>query len=153
MLSTPSYKITLFDNCELVVPAGLTCHLDGTPGQRVVFLSDEEESFVISFEEGMKPMDMFSEKPAYQGAHSAELYRNGKHIDLRRYANHKAGFAFFRIDWSNEEGERLCISGQMVAELSYQWTDEIEPVLLDIMDGLRIPAVGDACKKKNGCDT
>lgn len=56
----PPQSICLFDRFQLTIPPGLKCHQDGLPGKRVLFLFDSEESFNISFEEGMELMDGLS---------------------------------------------------------------------------------------------
>ena len=152
--SNQSNRIPLFDIYDLAIPPGFTAHLDGPQGQRVVFLFDKEERIVISFEEGMKLMDMLPVGTMSDlSVHTAEFCRNGKYIHLCRYINKKGGFAFFHIELDNGKGKPLCIPGQMLADVGYQWSEEIEPVLLEIMDGLRIPTAEISRKKEMECDT
>lgn len=132
-------KISLLEANHLVIPQGLLCHIDGLPGQRVMFLSDEEESFTVSFEEGMelmdmRPLDHLSESPVL----TLSSTRNGKYIHYRRISNGKGSFAFFHFEIEDKDGSILKIPGQMTARPDYQWTDNIEPVLLAIVDGISI---------------
>ena len=50
--------INLFDRYRLILPPALKHHQDGLPGKRVLFITDCDESFDISFEEDMECMDM-----------------------------------------------------------------------------------------------
>ena len=139
MSSSQLHRISIFDIYELVIPQGLIYHSDGHPGQRVIFLSDDKESFVISFEEGMEPIDLdrtdiLAELPIY----SVQCYRDGKHIHLCRYYNSKGTVAFFYIELTDGEGRKFCLPGQMISGFDYQWSDGVEPILLKLMDGLTI---------------
>ena len=132
-------RVSLTNNNDLLIPQGLICHMDGPPGQRVLFLSDEEEIFTVSFEEGMELMDMrplehLSEKPVL----THECSQNGKYIHFRRISNGTGSFAFFHIELIDREGQILRIPGQMTARPDYPWSEGVEPVLLAIMDCITI---------------
>ncbi len=53
-------QIWIFERYSLTLPETLVCHQDGLPGRRSVFITDREESFLVTFEEGMSQMDLFS---------------------------------------------------------------------------------------------
>ncbi len=132
-------SVSLLEANNLVIPQGLLCQIDGPPGQRVMFLSDEEETFTISFEEGMelmdmRPLDHLSESPVL----TLCATRNGKYIHYRRISNGKGNFAFFHFEIEDKDGSILKIPGQMTARPDYPWSDTIEPVLLAIVDGISI---------------
>jgi len=59
MTLTPEAKktICLVDKYSLVIPPGLKWWADGSPGRRVLFITDPQEIFIVSFEEGMRLMD------------------------------------------------------------------------------------------------
>ena len=46
--------INIFDKYRMVVPEGLKWHSSDNPGPRSVFITDQAESFTITFEEGMQ---------------------------------------------------------------------------------------------------
>lgn len=87
--------IRFFDQYRLVVSAGLNCNEDGLPGQRMLFIHDEPDTFTVSFEEDMRPMDLLPDAGSsipfvrYQ-------YRTGdRYIHLRRSSSGRIVFAFF----------------------------------------------------------
>ena len=139
MSSSQLHRISIFDIYELVLPPGLIYHSDGHPGQRVCFLSDDKESFVISFEEGMEPIDLdradiLAELPIY----SVQCYRGTKYIHLCRYSNSKGTVAFFHMELMDGDSRKLCLPGQMISGTDYRWSDGVEPILMDLMDRLTI---------------
>jgi len=130
--------IRFFDQYRLVVPAGLNCNEDGLPGQRMLFIHDEPDTFTVSFEEDMRPMDLLPDAGSsipfvrYQ-------YRTGdRYIHLRRSSSGRIVFAFFHIEIQNPDGKIHTLAGQIVTNSDYKWTDGIEPVLLELMDGLTV---------------
>ncbi|MBP3413543.1 MAG: hypothetical protein J6K89_09820 [Oscillospiraceae bacterium] len=139
MSSSQLHRISIFDICELVIPQGLIYHSDGQPGQRVCFLSDDKESFVISFEEGMEPIDLrwtvqLAESPLY----SAQICKDGKYIHMCRYSNSKGTVAFFHMELMDGDSRKLCLPGQMISGADYRWSDGVEPILMELMDRLTI---------------
>lgn len=135
-------RISLFDTYGLVIPPGLTFHTDGTPGQRVLFLSDKKESFVISFEEGMELIDMLpAEGLTEQSNHTARCCKDGKYIHLRRSVN--GSYAFFHVELEDRDGGKACLPGQMTVRTGYPWSDGVEPILLELMDGLTVLSDGE----------
>ena len=144
----PKKTIGLFDKYSLVIPPTLKWHEDGPPGKRVLFLTDSAESFSISFEEGMKMMDMMPNHPEESPMVSFQCCKDGKYIHQRRtdpqYRQGIGSFAFFHIELEDDDGSTLYLPGQMTAKAGYQWSDGVEPVLLDILNGVAV------CKTKGG---
>jgi len=62
MDSQSNRTINLFNKFNLVIPETLTYHIDGFPERRSAFIIDNDDSFVITFEEGMKCLDMSNDK-------------------------------------------------------------------------------------------
>ena len=137
--------VRLFDKFSLVVPPKLKWHQDGIPGQRVLFVSDRKEIFVVSFEEGMQMRDMLPpDQQETKSSVSFQYCKDDKYIHLRRSGEKNDKFAFFHIELEDEDGSTLYLPGQMVVFCDYKWSDEVEPVLIDIMNGFSV------CKTKGG---
>ena len=145
MLLKQKEVVNLFDRFSLVVPPKLKWHQDGIPGQRVLFVSDRKEIFVVSFEEGMQMRDMLPpDQQETKSSVSFQYCKDDKYIHLRRSGEKNDKFAFFHIELEDEDGSTLYLPGQMVVFCDYKWSDEVEPVLIDIMNGFSV------CKTKGG---
>lgn len=137
--------VRLFDRFSLVVPPKLKWHQDGIPGQRILFISDRKETFSVSFEEGMKIQDMLlPDQQETKFSVSFQYCKDDKYIHLRRSGEKNDKFAFFHIELEDEDGSTLYLPGQMVVYCEYNWSDGMEPVLIDIMNGFSV------CKTKGG---
>lgn len=152
MLIEQDGKVGLFDEFNLCYPAELEVHKDGTSPTQVLFLAANDGSFCISFEEGMTCMDLreSSDFPTSARIHS-EHRSGGKYIhQLRTDPNSRPGignFAFFHMEIPDETGKVHTLSGQMVSSADHRWSEGVEPILLDILDGIAV------CKTKGGgCD-
>lgn len=134
--------VSLFDKFCLDIPPHLHCHEDGLPGKRVMFITDRNETFAVSFEEGMQMMDMnigFCEsKPAV----SFQCCKYGKYIHQRRIhpvqCSGSGCYAFFHIELEGDDGKTLYLPGQMTAKPNYVWSDGIEPVLMELLKGVTV---------------
>lgn len=125
--------LSLFDRFSLVIPTELKCHQDGSDGRRVLFLTNRTRSFVISFEEGMQLLDML---PTQSNTLCFQCCKDGKYLHLRRDVtdNH----AFFHLELENAEGGTVYLPGQMTVSTGYQWSDGIEPILLELLEGITL---------------
>ena len=128
--------VHLFDAFRLDIPLRLNYHANGLPGRRVVFISDPKETFTVSFEEGMKLMDM-TDDPERDGITvSVQCRRDGKYLHLKRCDN--VPCAFFHIELEDPEGNVLYLPGQIVVSPGYKWSDGIEPVLLELLSSIQL---------------
>ena len=140
MIFSKCKTIDLFDKISLTIPAKLKYHQDECAKIRALFITDCFESFIISFEEGMRDM---IEKTKEDTANILEYFENGKSIRFRRSApnitTENGGYAFFSIKME-AGGDKLQLNGQMTAKPYYKWSSDIEPVLITILNGIRIKA-------------
>ena len=137
-------EIRLFDSFSLVIPPKLKYHTDGLPGQRVLFISDAKETFNVSFEEGMQMRDMLSASKESANAVSHQCCTDGKYIHQRRSNSATERCAFFHMELEDEDGKQHCLAGQIVVDKGYQWTDGVEPILMELLEGIAV------CKTKGG---
>jgi len=138
-----SREICLFDSLSLIVPPKLIHHADGLPGDRVLFITDAEESFTVSFEEGLYLRDILSVGRESANEISYQSFADGKYICQKRNVSGNTSYAFFQIEL--EDGtKKLYLPGQIVVTDKYQWSDGVEPVLLELLDGIAV------CKTKGG---
>ena len=129
--------VSLFDRFCLVLPQGLKCYADGLDGKRVVFITSWSKRFNVSFEEGMQMMDMIPEIQGETSIHY-EYRQDGKYIHLCRSSKGKIPYAFFHIALEDSEGITYFLPGQMVVHGTYTWSDGIEPVLMELLDGISL---------------
>ena len=137
-------EIRLFDSFSLVIPPKLKYHTDGLPGHRVLFISDAKETFNVSFEEGMQMRDMLSASKESANAVSHQCCTDGKYIHQRRSNSATERCAFFHMELEDEDGKQHCLAGQIVVDKGYQWTDGVEPILMELLEGIAV------CKTKGG---
>lgn len=137
-----STAVNLFDEFCLTIPPKLKSYQDGPPGQRVMFITDQKENFNISFEEGMKLLDMISEGEGVSTV-SYQCRQNGKYIHLQRRSQKPIPCAFFHIELNDADGTTHVLPGQMVIYTDYTWSDDVEPVLMELLSGITV------CNMKN----
>ena len=137
MTQNISQTVSLFDRYCLCVPRGLTCHLDGQAGDRVAFITDRDETFTISFEEGMELMDMLPER---EGGASVcyQCCQNGKFIHQRRRSEGKSVCIFFHIELKDADGTTYRLPGQMVTHTDHTWANGVEPILMELVSGISL---------------
>ena len=139
MIFQKNKTIELFDKFLLTIPTKLKHHQDEISNTKALFITDRFESFVISFEEGMA--DMTKQENAEDGKTTFEYQEDGKYIRLCRSVpevpNSTGGHAFFSIELDHH-GEKIQLNGQMTAKPGYKWSDNIEPTLIAILQGVRI---------------
>ena len=144
----PKKTIGLFDKYSLVIPPELKWWPDGLPGKRVLFITDPQEIFTISFEEGMRLMDTVPDPPDVTPTLSFQCSKDGKLIhQIRSDPSKREGignYAFFHIELEDDDGSTLYLPGQMTAKVDYQWSDEVEPILKALLMGIAV------CKVKGG---
>lgn len=145
MILKQKEEVNLFDRFSLVVPPKLKWHQDGIPGQRVLFISDRKETFSVSFEEGSQMRDMLPpDQQEAKASVSFQYCKDDKYIHMRRSGEKNDKFAFFHIELEDEDGSTLYLPGQMVVFCEYKWSDGVEPVLIDVLNGIAV------CKTKGG---
>ena len=130
--------IKLFDKFTLVVPPEMHWHQDGTPGNRVLFLTDRNETVTISFEEGMQLMDMSPEYGNTGETFHFHCRKDGKYIHQCRSKKVVDRCAFFHLELEHTELETQILPGQIVVSSNYQWTNGVEPVLMELLDGITV---------------
>ena len=131
MMLQSNRNVSLFDKYTLVIPKGLKYHLDGMPGQRVLFITDKKESFNLSFEEGMPLMDLIPANSDGELMITFQAFEDKKYIHLKRSKNSRV--AFFHIKIEDDDGKTSCLPGQMIVKENYSWNDGIEPIIVDIV--------------------
>lgn len=139
MIFQKNKTIELFDKFLLTIPTKLKHHQDELSNTKALFITDRFDSFVISFEEGMA--DMTKPEKDEDGKTTFEYQEDGKCIRLCRSVpevpNSTGGHAFFSIELECHS-EKIQLNGQMTAKPGYKWSDNIEPTLITILQGIRI---------------
>lgn len=133
-----SKTINLFDRYRLILPPALKHHQDGLPGKRVLFITDCDESFDISFEEDMECRDLTAGGLDRERTVCFEHRSGDQYIHQRRIDRRSTSFAFFHIELKDSKGKTVCLPGQMIADQNYMWSEDVEPILIKLLDGISI---------------
>lgn len=124
--------VCLFGRFNLIISRALKYYQDCVSGKRTLFITDRAESFVISFEEGVQMPDIFQAKSDLL---HFQAHKDGNHICQQRRPH--SNCAFFCMQIGGAE-----LFGQMTAESRYRWSDGVEPILLELLDGVSNAAEG-----------
>ena len=127
--------VNLFDKYSLVIPSDLEWRMESHDGNRCLFITDKEETFTVSFEEGMNQFDM---QPSKTSTVNYQLCRDYKYIHLSRNCQGMVTHAFFHFEVEDENFVTFNLPGKMIVSSSYRWSDGIEPVLMQLMEGLAV---------------
>lgn len=123
---------------EFLLPhlSNLSYTLDGKPGAQVLFYHDAEDDIVISFEEGMRFLDV--ESPGSTGRRTI----HAEHKEQSRYVHQckilsedKDRFndiVYFHMEISDATGKLHSFPGQMILAPAYSH-DGVEPVLIELL--------------------
>ena len=127
----------LFDIVPLRLVPRMNYWSDGEHGRRVLFITDEKETFTISFEEGIEYPD-YCQLPGYICAEQQKgCFRlrqcRGEQRELLN------NVCVFQIEWTDQNGIVHIQPGQMVTGFDYIWADGVEPVLLSFVASLQEP--------------
>lgn len=127
----------LFDIVALRLLPRLAYWSDGDRGQRVLFITDENETFIVSFEEGTEYPD-YHRLPGYI---CAEHQIGNFCLRQCRGEQQEAlnNVCVFQIEWTDRNGIVHIQPGQMVTGSDYIWADGVEPLLLSFIASLQEP--------------
>ena len=123
-----------FDYIRFPIMPRLNYWMDGRPGKRTLFIEDAEETLLISFEEGMRCLDI----PDTDTYRCAE-YRQGSYYLHQKRPPQRAnrrGCAYFHMEIPDETGEIWYLPGQMIVKETYVWAKGAEPILVEILNGI-----------------
>jgi hypothetical protein len=104
----------------------------------MLFITDPNETYTVSFEEGMPMRDMLASDRTNVQTVSHQCCRADKYIHQRRGDSPAQQCAFFHIELEDDEGATVYLPGQMVVSEGYSWSDGVEPVLLELLDGITL---------------
>ena len=127
----------LFDKLRFSIIPRLNYWLDGRPGKRTLFISNEEETATVNLEEDMRCLDLVN----LDANHCVEFRQGMRYLHQSRAAAGKGGCrncAFFHMEIPDSAGNVHCLPGQMVASGNYVWTSGVEPILIDILNSITI---------------
>ena len=69
---------------------------------------------------------------------SHQCCRADKYIHQRRDDSSIVRCAFFHIELEDDEGTTVYLPGQIVVSEGYSWSDGVEPVLLELLEGITL---------------
>lgn len=114
--------------------------LDGRPGSRCLFISNVEQTFVMSFEEGMRCIDLVEGHGDEKDFLQFETRRGEVYLHERRTKAKSNGsnYSFFHFEISDAEGRVRYLPGQINVRPEYYWSNGPDPVLLDLLEGIAL---------------
>jgi len=131
-------EISFFDKYRLILPSKFKWQQEPTPGKRVLFIHDPNETFIITFDEGMNPEDMKGNLRNNNSVVCYQYSKNGKSIELKRNTSGNMACARFNINIQRSDGSMACLPGQMVITGNYKWSDGIEPILVRLLENISV---------------
>lgn len=137
-----SDDLCVFNGFQFPLLQDVTYFSDGLPGCKVMFLTGRDEIFTISFEEDMECMDLkLSDEKRYTSNH-CEYQQNNKYLHQLKLVsnedNKMHNFVYFRMEVTDEDGTVYTCPGQMFMGPAFKQSSGVEPILLELIDGLSI---------------
>jgi len=116
----------------------LTYWMDGKPGKRTLFLADDEENIVISFEEGARCLDLSGteEHRCFECRQGLRYLHQAKAAVPQRAGARRC--SFFHMEITDRRGVTHSLPGQMIVRADYPQTDGVDPILIDILNSIVI---------------
>ena len=124
-------KTAPFDSLRFSIVPRLNYWMDGRPGKRTLFIEDEDETMLISFEEGMRCLDLLD----IDKCTCAEYRQGQSYLHQKRTPR---GCAYFHMEIPDEAGEIWYLPGQMIVKKTYVWEKGVEPILVEILNGITL---------------
>jgi len=116
--------------------------LDGRPGSRCLFISNEKQTFVMSFEEGMRCIDLVEGHGDEKDFLRFETRKGEIYLHERRTKAKSNGsnYSFFHFEIPDTEGITHYLPGQINVRPEYYWSNGPDPVLLALLEGIALEA-------------
>ena len=122
-----------FDVLRFSIMPRLNYWMDGSPGKRTLFIADDEETVVISFEEGMHCLDLTN-----RGAGHSVEYRHGLRYLHQTRAMNARDCIFFHMEIADQAGVIHYLPGQMLIRAGQPWEQGVEPILIEVLNSIMI---------------
>lgn len=124
----------LFDIFSLSISPEFRYNFDGPIGRRLLFAENRAQTLTIHFEEGMSCLDL--NRNEGRAGVEAEYKTENKYIHQLRIDD-LSGFAFFHFEFTDKEGNKVILPGQLCAKKGYNWyKNEVEPVLVSFLNSI-----------------
>ena len=110
---------------------------DGRAGERVLFINDEEETFTISFEQGVPCLDLPRTSSAERPKIYSEYREDGRYLHqckvLAKEGTDHRDIVCFHMELTDAEGTVHICPGQLCLERKYRKDEGVEPILLQLL--------------------
>jgi hypothetical protein len=124
-------KTAPFDSLRFAIVPRLNYWMDGKPGKRTLFIENEEETMLISFEEGMRCLDLLD----IDKCSCMECRQGQRYLHLKRTPR---GCVYFHMELPDETGEIRNLPGQMIVREHHVRAEEIEPILVELLNSITL---------------
>jgi len=112
--------------------------MDGKPGKRTVFIESPKDNVLISFEEGMRCIDLAQRAPDRRFEYRREKRYLHQTRSGKSERNTTGSWSFFHMEITDPAGNIHWLPGQMVAWAGYPWAEGVEPLLVEILNSISI---------------
>lgn len=137
----------IFNGFQFPMLQCMSFSVSGKPGSKTLFITDAKENVIISFEEGMKCLDIdFQSKD--RTTIEAEYRAGNKYLHQRKLLSvderKLKDWIGFRMEITDGDGTVHTCPGQMSISPMCSQTDGVEPILIELLYGIAV------CKVKGG---
>ncbi|MBO5330196.1 MAG: hypothetical protein J6A71_06755 [Anaerotignum sp.] len=115
---------------------------DGRAGERILMINDEEETFSISFEQGMECLDLLQTSSAERPKIYSEYRKDDRYLhQCKVFAQDGTAFkdiVYFHMELTDTDGTVHICPGQMFISPALRQSDGVEPLLLQLLNGTSV---------------
>lgn len=136
-----SENMFIFNGFQFPILTGMNYMMDGSPGQRVLFISDMNENIIISFEQGMECLDITNAKIDGTACVHSEYRQDNKYLhQLKLLSGDKVfkNHIYFHMEIIDNIGAVHICPGQMILSANFKQADKIEPILIKLLNGFAV---------------
>lgn len=134
-------ELCIFNGFSFPLLPGMGYFMDGPPGKRVLFIADECEDILITFEQGMKHLDISFQREARTPIYS-EYRMDNKYLHQRKplSTDEKVlkDWIGFRMEITEDDGTVHTCPGQLSLSSKYRQMDGVEPILIKLLNGFAV---------------
>ena len=142
-----SDELCIFNGFRFPLLPGMSYMMDGKPGRRTLFITDEDENIIISFEQGMKCLDISFQREARTPIYS-EYRMDNKYLHQQKLLSTDEkvlkDWIGFRMEITDDDGTVYTCPGQLSLSSKHRQMDGVEPILIKLLNGFAV------CNTKGG---
>lgn len=131
----------IFNGFQFPLLPCMSYSVSGKPGSKTLFITDAKENVILSFEEGMKCLDIdFQSKD--RTPIEAEYRAGNKYLHQRKLLSvderKLKDWIGFRMEITDDNGAVHTCPGQMSISPMCSQADGVEPILIELLYGIAV---------------